>query len=216
VLHSLVLFWFGLVHDWGYAGVVLLMALESSIFPVPSEIVVPPAAFWAAQGKMSFWGVVAAGTVGSWIGAAATYWASRWLGRAAIARWGHLCGCGPDKVARAERILARYETGGIFFSRLLPVVRHVVGIPAGILRMPFLPYSLATVAGSFVWCTVLAWFGKRMAEQHPEAIDDPAAFMHAIKTEALWLVVACAVLAALYILMLRLTARPEPAAEKPA
>src|SRR6185295_6744787 len=139
-----VVFWFGLVSHWGYAGVILLMAMDSSIFPVPSEVVVPPAACWAAQGhQMSFWGVVAAGTTGSWIGASATYWASRWLGRPLVARWGRLIGCGPDKIERAERLLARYAAGGVFFSRLLPVVRHVIGIPAGILRVPFLTYSLA-------------------------------------------------------------------------
>ncbi|HMW60192.1 MAG TPA: hypothetical protein PKA91_11140, partial [Leptospiraceae bacterium] len=67
-LHNLVIVWFGLVHDWGYGGIVFLMALESSIFPVPSELVIPPAAYWASQGKMSFAGVVLAGTLGSFLG----------------------------------------------------------------------------------------------------------------------------------------------------
>lgn len=210
MLHDLVLFWFDLVHRWGYAGVVLLMTMESSIFPVPSEIVIPPAAFWAEQGRFSFWGVVAAGTFGSWLGAAVTYWASRWLGRSVIARWGRFIGCGPDKIERAERMLARYAVGGVFFSRLLPVVRHVVGIPAGILRVSFLRYSAATLAGSLIWCTALAWFGRRMAQEHPDAIRDPQLFMDAIKSESLWLVAACAGLAILYVIMLRLTARPVP------
>lgn len=212
MLHDLIGFWFGLVRDWGYAGVVVLMAMESSIFPVPSEVVVPPAAYWAAEGRFSFWGVVAAGTAGSCLGAYVTYLAARWLGRPAVARWGRYLGCGPDKVERAERMLARYAAGGVFFSRLLPVVRHVIGIPCGILRVDLRVYMLATLLGSFVWCWVLAWFGQRIGRLHPGAIDDPARFMQAVKGEALWIVVACAVLCVLYLLMLRLTARKEPAA----
>ena len=207
VLHDLIGYWFALVHDWGYAGVIVLMAMESSIFPVPSEVVVPPAAYWAAQGKMSFWGVVAAGTLGSVIGAVLTYLAARWLGRAAVARWGAWIGCGPEKVERAERLLARYAAGGVFFSRLLPVVRHVIGIPCGILRIDLRIYTAATVVGSFIWCWVLAWFGARMGRDHPGAIEDPVVFMKAIKGEALWIVAACALLAGLYILMLWTTRR---------
>ena len=80
--------WFGWVQDWGYLGIILLMAMESSIFPVPSELVIPPAAFLAAEGKLNVYGVVAAGTFGSWLGAAASYWVALWLGRVVIARWG--------------------------------------------------------------------------------------------------------------------------------
>ncbi len=211
MLHELILFWFGLVRDWGYAGIVVLMAMESSIFPVPSEVVVPPAAYWAAEGLMSFWGVVAAGTIGSCLGAFITYLVSRWLGRAAVARWGRYIGCGPEKVERAERLLSRYAAGGVFFSRLLPVVRHVIGIPCGILRIDLKIYMLSTLVGSFIWCTVLAWFGQRIGQANPGAINDPERFMAAVKGEALWIVAACAGLCALYVLMLWVT-RPKESA----
>jgi membrane protein DedA with SNARE-associated domain len=212
MMHTLIVFWFDLVRDWGYAGVVVLMAMESSIFPVPSEVVVPPAAYWAAEGRMSFWGVVIAGTVGSWIGAAITYGMARWLGRAAIARWGHLFLCPPAKVERAERLLHRYAAGGVFFSRLLPVVRHLIGIPAGIVRMPFLTYSIVTIAGAFIWCWVLAWLGQRIGERHPGSIADPERFMHAVKSESLWIVGAVAGACLLYFAMLWLTAKRTPPA----
>jgi membrane protein DedA with SNARE-associated domain len=211
VLHELIGIWFSLVRQWGYAGIVVLMAMESSIFPVPSEVVVPPAAYWAAEGRMSFWGVVAAGTFGSCLGAFLTYLAARWLGPPLVERWGRYIGCGPDKVARAERLLARYAAGGVFFSRLLPVVRHVIGIPCGILRIDLKLYMLATLAGSFLWCWVLAWFGQRIGRAHPGAIDDPEVFMRAVKGEALWIIIASAGLCALYVLMLRLTAPKESA-----
>ena len=80
-MHHLLEVWFGWVQNWGYVGIILLMAMESSIFPVPSEIVIPPAAFLAAQGKLSMAGVIIAGTVGSYLGAAITYWVSRLVGR---------------------------------------------------------------------------------------------------------------------------------------
>ncbi|MDP9099412.1 MAG: DedA family protein, partial [Verrucomicrobiota bacterium] len=73
-MHHLLEVWFGWVQDWGYLGMIALMAMESSIFPVPSELVIPPAAFLAAEGKLNVYGVVAAGTLGSWLGAAASYW----------------------------------------------------------------------------------------------------------------------------------------------
>jgi membrane protein DedA with SNARE-associated domain len=213
VLHDLIGFWFGLVREWGYAGVVVLMAMESSIFPVPSEVVVPPAAYWSAQGHLSFWGVVAAGTVGSLLGAVGTYWAARWLGRPAVARWGRWFGCGPERVARAERLLdGRSALIGVFLARLLPVVRHVVGIPCGILRVDQRLYIAATIAGSFLWCWVLAWFGRRVGLADPGAIDDPLRFAAAVRHEALWLVLACVAVAVLYTAMLIITRRRQVAA----
>ena len=79
-------------------------------------------------------GVVVAGTFGSWLGAALTYLVARWIGRAVIARYGAYFFLSPEKIERAERFLIRYESGGIFFARLLPVIRHLISIPAGIIR----------------------------------------------------------------------------------
>ena len=131
-MQELIGIWFQLVHDWGYPGIILLMALESSIFPIPSEIIIPPAAYWALQGRYSMTGVILAGTFGSYLGAAATYWGARWLGRPLLIRYGSYILCPEDKLLRAERWLARYEAGGVFFARLVPVVRHLIGIPAGL------------------------------------------------------------------------------------
>ncbi len=144
----------------GYLAVFCLMALESTVFPIPSEVVIPPAAIVAAtqQGTgMSLTGVVIAGTLGSWFGSAIMYWVARWLGRPAVLRWGKYFFVPPDKLARAEVFLRRYEAGGIFFARLLPVIRHLISIPAGIVRMGFLKFSLLTLIGAGAWCSVLAW-----------------------------------------------------------
>src|SRR5260370_15830159 len=108
-MHDLVATWFEWVRDWGYLGVLLLMAMESSVLPVPSEIVIPPAAYWASQGKMTILGVVLAGTAGSFLGALAMYAASRWLGRPLVLQWGKLVRITPEKIERSQRYLARYE-----------------------------------------------------------------------------------------------------------
>lgn len=210
-MHRLIALWFSWVHDWGYLGIVVLMAMESTILPVPSEVVIPPAAYWAAQGRYTMWGVVLAGTAGSVIGAGLTYWVSRAVGRPLVIRYGVYVGVSRAKLERAERWLARYEAGGVFFARLLPVVRHLIGIPAGIVRMPVGTYLLMTTAGSALWCTVLAWFGARVIGDQPRLLDDPELMIAVLKARAWWFVGLVLLLCALYVLVMRLTARPEPA-----
>jgi len=205
-MHALLITWFGWVEHWGYLGIVLLMAMESSIIPVPSEIVIPPAAFWAAQGKLNFWGVILAGTAGSWLGASVSYWISLWVGRPLLVRFGKYFFVSEEKLNRAERWLERYEAGGIFFARLLPVIRHLISIPAGIIRMRFGTFSLMTVAGSFIWCTILAWFGQHVIGSEPNLMNDPEKLVHLLKAKSLWLVGFVALLCALYFVVLRLTA----------
>jgi membrane protein DedA with SNARE-associated domain len=158
----------------GYALVALLMAIESSIVPLPSEVVIPPAAHLAwSNGGMSFFGIhltgwsaqiglVIAGAIGSWAGAAVMYWASRWAGRPLVMRYGKYFFISPEKIAGAERWAAHYGAFGIFAARLLPVVRHLIGIPAGIVRMNFWRYSLYTLIGSALWCAVLCWLGVKV------------------------------------------------------
>ncbi len=204
-MHHLLEIWSGWVLHWGYLGIVVLMAMESSIFPVPSEVVIPPAAFLAAQGHLNFWGVIVAGTVGSYLGAAITYWVSRALGRALIVRYGRWFFISPEKLERAEIWLSRYETGGVFFARLLPVVRHLISIPAGIVRMNFVAFSTVTVAGSAIWCTVLAYLGLKAYHKEPQLLSDPEAMVHFIKTQSYWIVLIVLALTLLYLATLRLT-----------
>lgn len=205
MLHELILIWFNWVQEWGYLGVIILMAMESSIFPVPSEVVMPPAAFLAAQGKLNLWGVILAGTFGSWLGSAITYGISRWLGRPFVLRYGKYFFIKPDKLERAEVFMHKYQAGGIFFARLLPVVRHLISIPAGIVRMPFGMFSLMTTVGSFIWCAILSWYGKGIAERNPDLMKDPEKMIHAIKGESLGIIAGIALLCVLYFLMLKMT-----------
>ena len=206
VMHHLIQIWFHWVQTGGYWGIIALMAMESSIFPVPSEVVIPPAAFWAAQGKLSFWGVIAAGTFGSWLGATITYWVALWLGRVIIVKWGRYFFISEEKLARAEHWVHRYEAGGIFFARLLPVIRHLISIPAGIVRMPFGVFSVMTITGSAIWCYVLAFFGRKLGTENPAAFDSPQKLIEAVKTQSHLIVGAVLVLCAAYFVVMKLTA----------
>jgi membrane protein DedA with SNARE-associated domain len=208
-MHHLLETWFNWVLTGGYTGIIVLMAMESSIFPVPSEIVIPPAAFLAAQGKLSFTGVVLAGTFGSYLGSAITYWASRLIGRPLIVKYGRFALLTPKKLERAEDWLARYEAGGIFFARLLPVVRHLISIPAGIVRMNFGLFSLMTITGSAIWCYILAYLGEKAYRVEPQLLTDPEALVRFIHGQSTWIVVVVAVFAALYILSMRLSKPPK-------
>jgi membrane protein DedA with SNARE-associated domain len=207
-MHHLLQVWFGWVLNGGYPGIILLMAMESSIIPVPSEIVIPPAAFLAAQGKLSFWGVIAAGTFGSWLGAAITYGVSLWLGRVVIVRWGRYFLITEVKLESAEHWLHRYEAGGVFFARLLPVIRHLISIPAGIIRMNFGIFSAATLAGSAIWCTVLAYLGSKAYRDEPELLRDPETMVAYMKSHSHGVVLIVAGFALLYLGTIWLMKRP--------
>lgn len=203
-MHHLLETWFHWVLTGGYVGIIVLMAMESSIFPVPSEIVIPPAAFLAAQGKLSFTGVVLAGVLGSYLGSAITYWASRLIGRPLIVKYGRFVLVAPKKLEQAEQCLARYEAGGVFFARLLPVVRHLISIPAGIVRMNFGLFSLVTIAGSALWCWILAYLGDKAYRLEPELLTSPDALVRFIHGQSKGILLVVALFAALYMLGLRL------------
>jgi membrane protein DedA with SNARE-associated domain len=196
-LHRFSDWYLATLSDGGYWLIAGLMALESTVVPIPSEAIIPPAAYLAhTQGQFSFLGVVLAGTAGSWLGASAMYWAARLLGRPVVARLGSYVGLGQAKLELAEHWCARYGLPGVFFARLLPAIRHLIGIPTGVLRMDFSLYALTTLFGSLLWCSVLAWFGRAVG-QHPELLSGS---LH--RFFALVLVVA-AVLAALYYIFVR-------------
>jgi membrane protein DedA with SNARE-associated domain len=192
LLHQLSDWYLSTLSEGGYWLIAGLMALESTLVPIPSETVIPPAAYLAhTQGQLSLIGVVLAGTAGSWVGACLMYWAARGLGRPFVLRFGRYVGLSAQKIDLAERWSAHYGWAGVFLSRLLPVIRHLIGIPAGILRVDFRWYSAATLAGSLLWCSVLAWLGATVGK-HPELLQGS---LHRFLGLVL---AACVILAALY------------------
>jgi len=177
----------------GYWLIALLMAIESSVVPLPSEFIIPPAAHLAHthQASLSVLGIIIAGTFGSWVGATFMYWAARLAGRPLVLRYGRYFFIYPEKVEGAERWAAHYGSFGIFISRLLPAVRHLIGIPAGIVRMNYKLFSIYTVLGSAIWCTVLCYVGIKMGQ-------DEQLMKGELHRVSLWLGGAMLVLGAIY------------------
>jgi membrane protein DedA with SNARE-associated domain len=145
--------------DLGYPGIVILMAIESSIVPLPSELVMPPAGYLAAKGEMSFWVAVACGVAGSITGALANYGLAHSLGRAFVRRLGRYLWISERSLERSERYFARHGEISTFLARMLPVVRHLISLPAGLARMNLPRFITFTGLGAFVWCTILTWIG---------------------------------------------------------
>lgn len=206
-MHEWILEWMQWVTDWGYWGVIVLMAMESSIIPVPSEVVVPPAAILAAMpnAEMSFWGVVLAGTVGSYVGSVIMYYTALWAGRPFIYRFGKYFFMPRHKVEKAEEFMRRYAAGGIFFARFLPVIRHLISIPAGMAKVSFLKFSVSTIVGSAIWCWVLAGFGDKVGRNNPNILNSPEELIAAIKAESHLIVLGIVLLAVLYAVMKYMT-----------
>ena len=187
-MHALLKLWFERVHDWGYTGVFFLMALESTIVPIPSEVIMPPAAYWAAQGRFNFWLIILVGALGSSFGSALCYAFTYAVGRPFVLRYGRYFLLPPDKLALAESWLSEYALMGIFLARLLPVLRHLVGFPAGLVGVPFGRFLGVTFAGSFLWCTVLGWVGANTIGKRPDLLDNPEAMSEVLRHDLLWFV----------------------------
>jgi membrane protein DedA with SNARE-associated domain len=157
--------------DMGYPGIVILMAMESSVLPVPSELVMPPAGYLAAKGEMNIVIAIACGVLGSVLGALANYGVALWLGRAVIRRAGRYLLISEKALDRAERFFDRHGEISTLLGRMLPVVRHLISIPAGIARMSLPRFVLFTGLGAFLWCTILATIGYVLG-QHEDVLSN--------------------------------------------
>jgi membrane protein DedA with SNARE-associated domain len=143
----------------GYPGIFLLMAMESSVIPIPSEVVMPPAGYLAQQGQMNMAVVILCGTVGSLVGAYANYYAAHYLGRPLVLKYGKYVWITEEKFAKVEKYFQDHGEISTFIGRLLPVVRHLISLPAGIAGMNHVKFSLYTLLGAGLWVTVLSYIG---------------------------------------------------------
>jgi len=159
MLESFIGWLLNLFRGMGYPGIIALMAVESSILPLPSELVMPPAGYLAAKGEMSLILAVACGVLGSILGALGNYWLARWLGRAFFLRLGKYVLITEKGLDRSERYFAAHGEISTFLGRMLPVVRHLISIPAGIARMQLGKFVLFTGLGALVWCSILTGIG---------------------------------------------------------
>lgn len=195
--------------QWGYTGIALLMFLENLFPPIPSELIMPLAGFTAARGDLSLVLVIVAGVVGSVVGALPWYYAGKLLGEvrmaALAARYGRLMTVSPGDVHNAVQWFDRHGWVAVLFGRLLPAIRTLISVPAGIARMKMLPFLIYTTVGSAFWTAFLAVSGYLLESKY-ELVQD---YIDPISK----IVVAAVVLAYLYRLI---TFRPAGAAVPPA
>jgi len=152
------------ISSLGYTGVGALMAIESACVPLPSEVIMPFAGFLVAQGKFSLIGVALAGTLGCVVGSVVAYAVGIWGGRAFIEKYGKYVLISHHDLALADKFFNKYGSAAIFFSRLLPVARTFISLPAGIAKMNFSKFVIYTFLGSLPWCLALAYVGMVLGE----------------------------------------------------
>lgn len=143
----------------GYGGIILLMALESACIPIPSEVIMPAAGNLAWKGTLDLFGVIMAGSLGSMLGSLVAYYAGLKLGRPFIVRYGRYIFMKEEDLERAEKWFARYGGMATFISRMVPVVRTFISLPAGIGKMEIKRFTIYSFVGSIPWCAFLAYVG---------------------------------------------------------
>jgi len=156
--------------DLGYPGIVLLMAMESSVLPVPAELVMPPAGYWVAKGEMDAALAIASGVLGGVVGSLVNYGLALWLGRGFVRRFGKYFLVTEKSLDRTERYFAAHGEISVLVGRMLPVVRHLISIPAGIARMPLRRFI------GFAWCSILVAIGYLLGRN--EGVLRQAAVQH--------------------------------------
>ena len=162
------------LENLNYWTITLLMAIESSFVPFPSEVVVPPAAYKAAAtGELNVWLVILFATLGAVIGAFINYFLALWLGKPIVykfanSRLGHMCLLNEQKIVKAEEFFVRHGVVATLIGRLVPAVRQLISIPAGLARMNIAKFALYTAIGAGLWNAVLAAMGYCLESVVPE------------------------------------------------
>jgi membrane protein DedA with SNARE-associated domain len=162
ILVTLASFTTWVISSGGYAGVALLMAIESACIPLPSEIIMPFAGYLVSTGRFGLVAVATAGAAGCNLGSIVAYEAGKRGGRPLIERYGRYFLVGIDELDMADRFFARHGSKAVLIGRLLPVIRTFIAFPAGVVRMPLLKFHFFTFVGSWPWCFGLAWIGMKL------------------------------------------------------
>lgn len=190
-----------LLSNLNYGTILLLMLLESTVIPVPSELVVAPAAFHAASGELDVFLVILFSTIGADIGASINYFVALYVGRPVIykfanSRWGKMCLLNQQKVEKSERYFDDHGVVATLTGRLIPGIRHLISIPAGLARMTYWKFLLYTTIGAGIWHSILAALGWYLATIVPE--DQLEATIKEYNHYIVGVIVAIVVLAVLY------------------
>lgn len=153
------------ISRFGYSGILFTMAVESACIPLPSEIIMPFSGYLVSTGEFTMLGVTLAGAVGNVVGSIAAYYAGIWGGRPFVEQYGPYFLVSRKDLDLADRWFQRYGEAAVFFSRMLPVVRTFISLPAGVARMNFPRFVLFTFIGALPWCYILAYIGLKMGEK---------------------------------------------------
>ena len=164
MFHSLVRWLVHVVGALGYPGIFIMMALESTFMPIPSEAVMIPAGYLVQQGQMNFFVCLISGVVGSIVGSYLNYFLALWLGRPFILKYGKYAGVSPEKFEKVDKYFHEHGEITIFIGRLIPVVRHLISFPAGLGRMNHVKFTVYTSLGAGLWVTVLLGVGYLIGE----------------------------------------------------
>ncbi len=192
ILAVLATFTIGVISGGGYLGIVLLMAIESACIPLPSEIIMPFAGYLVSTGRFDLYLAATAGAIGCNLGSIVAYEIGKRGGRPVAERWGRYVLIGPGELDAADRFFARFGSIAVLIGRLLPVIRSFIAFPAGVARMPLVPFHLYTFIGSWPWCFGLAWAGMKLGDQWNASPAMKAAFHSADAVIAVMLVGAVA------------------------
>ncbi len=162
IIAALAGFIIAVISAGGYAGIALLMAIESACIPLPSEIIMPFAGYLVSVGRFNLFLVATAGAIGCNLGSVVAYWIGAWGGRPMVEKFGRYVLLSRHDLDRTEHYFQKYGGITVFLGRLLPVVRTFIALPAGIARMPQLRFHIYTFLGSWPWCLVLAYVGMKL------------------------------------------------------
>lgn len=156
------------INNFGYPGVGLLMAIESAAIPLPSEIIMPFAGFLVESGRFTLFGLGLAGALGSVVGSVATYALGFYGGRPLVRRYGHWVFLSENELDATEKFFKKFGHWSTFLGRILPIFRTFISIPAGIAKVPIIPFIISAFIGSFIWSYFLAWLGIKLGENWHE------------------------------------------------
>jgi membrane protein DedA with SNARE-associated domain len=162
----------------GYPGIIVLMAIESSVLPLPSELVMPPAGYLAAKGQMSAVLAVVAGTFGSVLGALVNYGLALYVGEPLLRKYGKYVLITSRSLDKTEAFFRRHGEISTLIGRLLPVVRHLISIPAGVSRMSLTRFVGFTALGAGIWCAVLTYLGWLIGRHGQQVEAVIGAYVH--------------------------------------
>jgi len=163
-MHEMVDFIVNIARDFGYLGIFVMMFLESTFFPFPSEVAMIPAGILASKGEMNLLIAISVGTLGSLLGALFNYFLARKYGRVGVLKFGKYFFFNEEKLEKMERFFVEHGSFSTFVARLIPGVRQLVSLPAGLSKMPLGKFVLHTTLGAGIWVTVLALLGYFIGE----------------------------------------------------